>query len=507
MRAWYNWLAVVPLLGFVGCATLHDRAASAVSPSALTSGDERMAEALAHYSLTLISETTLGGSGAALMHLREASAADPSNLPLALKVAAGHVTRKEYGAAITVIKRTLVHHPHSVEAHLVLGIAYQLDSASRLAEREFRTAMRLDPLASEPPLRLASLYIAGDKPRQALVVVDKALEQPAFKAAFAEFAENMGRLYLLGEQPVRAVSFFERAVQADPDRVAIKGLLARAHMAAGNRHAAMKGLLDLAWRYPEDYQTALSLGELFEEEGEIEKAAGYYERAVKAKPGDTTAVLRLVNILLRTKPADAWRLMEETVRKYPDDPALSVYLGLIYSRLKRFDEAVRLYAKVEAAASKGAGNAQGLKPIFYFWYGSACERAGLIEEAERQLGRCIELDANSDQALNYLAYIWADKGIHLDKALEYATRALALAPGEGAYLDTIGWIHYKKGDYHKALYYLKKAAKVMPDDPVVNDHLGDTWDALKEPGKAQRYWQKSLNLETGKQPPSPRGKE
>jgi Tfp pilus assembly protein PilF len=394
-----------------------------------------------------------------------------------------------------------------METHLVLGVAYQLNSASGLAEREFRMAMRLAPSTSEPPIRLASLYIADDKPRQALVVVDKALEQPALKAAFVEFCENMGRLYMLGEQPGWAVSFFERAVKADPDRMALKGLLARAQMEAGNDKAAKAGLLDLSWRYPEDYQIALSLGELFEAEGEEEKAAGYYERAVKTKPGDTTAVLRFVNVLVRTRPADALRFMEETVRKYPEDPALMAYLGLMYSRLERFDEAVRLYAKVDAMVSKGAGTLQTLKPQFYFWYGSACERAGMGEEAERQLGRCIELDANAEQALNYLAYVWADKGIHLDKALEYATRALALAPGEGAYLDTMGWIYYKKGDFKKALYYLKKAARATPDDPVIFDHLGDTWEALNEPGKAQRYWQKSLNLETGKQNPPPQGKE
>lgn len=109
--------------------------------------------------------------------------------------------------------------------------------------------------------------------------------------------------------------------------------------------------------------------------------------------------------------------------------------------------------------------------------------------------------------MNYLAYMWAERGINLDKALEYATRAVKLAPEEGAYLDTLGWVYYQRGEYGKALDFLKKAARRIPDDPVVCDHLGDTWDALKEPGKARYYWQKSVNLEPGKLVPAKGRKE
>jgi hypothetical protein len=93
MRAWHNWLAVGPLLVFVGCTTFRERAAPAVSPSALTLEEERMAGALAHYSLALLSEVTLGGFQDSLAHLRAASADDPGNLDLALKVASGHLAR------------------------------------------------------------------------------------------------------------------------------------------------------------------------------------------------------------------------------------------------------------------------------------------------------------------------------------------------------------------------------------------------------------------------------
>jgi Flp pilus assembly protein TadD len=73
-----------------------------------------------------------------------------------------------------------------------------------------------------------------------------------------------------------------------------------------------------------------------------------------------------------------------------------------------------------------------------------------------------------------------------------------VVPDEGAYLDTLGWVYYRQGEYGKALKCLRKAARAMPDDPVIHDHLGDALYALGEPGEARRYWQKSLELEPGR---------
>jgi Tfp pilus assembly protein PilF len=108
--------------------------------------------------------------------------------------------------------------------------------------------------------------------------------------------------------------------------------------------------------------------------------------------------------------------------------------------------------------------------------------------------RCVALDPEFAQALNYLAYVWAEKGVNLDKAHEYVTRALKLQPREGAFLDTLGWIYYRKGAFREALDYLQQALGIE-DDPVIADHVGDTWSALGEPAKAERFWRRSLKLD------------
>ena len=62
-------------------------------------------------------------------------------------------------------------------------------------------------------------------------------------------------------------------------------------------------------------------------------------------------------------------------------------------------------------------------------------------------------------------------------------------------LDSVGWAYYLVGDLIKAEHFLRKAIKIMPNDPIVNDHYGDILWALNRKTQAIYYWQSVLNFE------------
>ncbi|RMF54915.1 MAG: tetratricopeptide repeat protein, partial [Calditrichaeota bacterium] len=93
--------------------------------------------------------------------------------------------------------------------------------------------------------------------------------------------------------------------------------------------------------------------------------------------------------------------------------------------------------------------------------------------------------------LNNFSYSLAERGIRLEEALEMANRALELEPNNGAFLDTVGWIYFKLGDYQQALYYIKRAVEHREGSAEVLEHLGDVYYQLGEQEKAQEYWQKA----------------
>ena len=92
--------------------------------------------------------------------------------------------------------------------------------------------------------------------------------------------------------------------------------------------------------------------------------------------------------------------------------------------------------------------------------------------------------------------MWADQNRHLDEAEDYIKRALASDPENGAFLDSMGWLHYRQGKYEQALTdSLNAAQELEADDPTVFEHIGDTYSVLNQDAQALEYWQKALVLD------------
>jgi tetratricopeptide (TPR) repeat protein len=91
--------------------------------------------------------------------------------------------------------------------------------------------------------------------------------------------------------------------------------------------------------------------------------------------------------------------------------------------------------------------------------------------------------------------MYAEKGIRLDEAMVLIMKALTIDPDNGAYVDSLGWVYYKQGRYSEALKTIQHAARLVGDDPVVLEHLGDAYCENKLWKEALEEWGKSLKLE------------
>lgn len=95
--------------------------------------------------------------------------------------------------------------------------------------------------------------------------------------------------------------------------------------------------------------------------------------------------------------------------------------------------------------------------------------------------------------LNYMGYMWADKGIKLPDALKMIRKAVDLEPGNGAYLDSLGWVYFKMGEYELAEDNLRQAVNRDQADPTVHMHLGDLYEKTGRIRLAAAQWQLSLD--------------
>ena len=123
---------------------------------------------------------------------------------------------------------------------------------------------------------------------------------------------------------------------------------------------------------------------------------------------------------------------------------------------------------------------------------------GDLQGAELVLREGLKQAPNDASLLNALAWSLAERGVKLDEALDLALQAVKAEPENGAYLDTLGWIHYKRGDYNEAEAQLAKAIERFGKSPGAADawvHLGAVYERKNETDKAIAAYRRAISIQ------------
>ena len=127
--------------------------------------------------------------------------------------------------------------------------------------------------------------------------------------------------------------------------------------------------------------------------------------------------------------------------------------------------------------------------------GIAFERLSMWESAEKDLLNSLSVKPNDAYVINYLAYTWIEKGINIEKSLDMLRKANKLQKNDGYIIDSLGWALFKLKKYKESEKQLELAVRIMPSDPVVNDHFGDVLWMNNKFLQARYYWNYVVNLE------------
>ena len=168
----------------------------------------------------------------------------------------------------------------------------------------------------------------------------------------------------------------------------------------------------------------------------------------------------------------------------PKDIGISEYLAQFYFYKKNPQEAIKIYEKILET------NPDYITAIF--WLGYLYDDVGRRQDAINAWKQGLEIDETYHPILNSLGYIYAEEGINLDEAETMLSVALKAEPENGAYLDSLGWVFFKKGDLAQAEEYLTKAISYVKD-PDIYEHLGDLYIELGDVEKAMSYYEEGLS--------------
>lgn len=357
--------------------------------------------------------------------------------------------------ALEVVDRVLRQVPDSdraraLRAHLLSAVGRYPEAAAA-----FRKQVKKNPGDVDLKLSLAwSLSRMGDL-EEARRWLDRAWELVAVDAVSTNAlrcAVTGARVELVAENPLVAREWLARV--ADPTE-------------AGEEYVR---LLGETYRQEEDWRNGVSALARLQPllAGSSRLAAEAIEAEFKIRSGDSRAWTRLRPLL------DS------------DDPE-AVVAGLqVLQITDRWPEAVR---EAESARQRFPDSREIL-----FIQAASLERLDRFDDAEAAFLELLENDPDDDAVANYLGYLWAERDVRLEEALELVNLAVSADPENAAYLDSLGWVHYRLGAMDEAEFWLRRAVELNDGDGTLLVHLGEVLVARGEIDEGIRYLRLGLDL-------------
>jgi len=482
--------------------------------------------------------------------MQQAQALDPESIYLRRELASLWLMKKDPAAAIELLDEILAEHPDDVETLILAGRIHQNLNQRQKAIDAYSRVIDLDPTQQNVYLALGGMYMDQERWGEAQSVYQQMVAH--FPGAYAGYF-FLGRISAITGDAKAARKYYQKTLDIEPDlvepRFELGGLyesekkykkaaavykdilkhnpnntqarLALAHVTyrRGYKTKATKMLVSLGKMSLDDQEIVRILVRQYLDSQDYEAASIIIHGMLKGAPDSSdlkylngvaldgigkkaAAIDQLKQVAPDSRffqnaavhAALLYQEMEqlqaaidfllETIQKDPQNTEFRLYLGSIYEQMEA-------YAKAEKALKEGLD----LEPDnsrLYFRLGVVYDKWGKKEASIAAMKQVLRVEPDNPNALNYLGYTYADMGINLDEAEQLILKALEHKPGDGYITDSLAWVYYQRGQYEKALPLLEQASRLVPDDPVVKEHLGDVYAKLGMTEEALESYRQSI---------------
>jgi tetratricopeptide (TPR) repeat protein len=329
----------------------------------------------------------------------------------------------------------------------------------------------------------AKLLLSLGRSDEAVVSLDKAVENnPDDQALRLTYA----RLLVDIKDYEKARAQFEKLHQASPDDAELLytlGLLSLESQRLDDAEKYMMMLVELKQR---EGEAQYYLGRIFENRKQYDVAIDWYGQ-VHVGDYKFDAQLRIADMLgLSGRTEEAVEHLDAILKGSQSDGSLvRIYIakGELLRAARRYEEAMAVF---NTALEIVPGNSDLL-----YSRALVAERLGRIDMLEADIKFILKTEPNNAHALNALGFTLADQTDRYEEAYAYIKRAIEINPDDAAIIDSWGWIHYRMGDYDKAIALLRTALSRF-DDAEIASHLGEVLWVSGNQDEARSIWQKAL---------------
>ena len=485
----------------------------------------------------------------AIDRMQQALVLDPESVYLKRELANMWLLKKNTGEAVRLLETILAHHPDDVDTLILLGRVRQSSDPQQAADALERV-IALDPSRENVYLVLGGIYMDQEQWDPAKAVYEKLVTK--FPGAYAGYF-FLGRISAIQGEDRAAESYFRKTLQLEPRLAEPYFELGAIYEAQGSFKKAEKAYGEVLKQNPDNIQAQMALAHVHFQSGKKKKAAEELAQLGRMSIDDGEVVRVLVRSYLDTQNyAAASIILNGMMAGAPDHSDLNylagvaldgegkkkaaitqfrkvkptsrfyqnaaVHAALLYQELDELDTAIAFlhgvidkdpqnpefrlylgsfYEQTEAYDKAEAALKEGLvldpnNSRLYFRLGVVYDKLGRKDDSIAAMEKVIHLDPENANALNYLGYTYADMGVKLGEAEQLIRRALKQKPGDGYIIDSLAWVFYKRGQYDEALPLMEQAVTLVPDDPVVREHLGDVYSRLGLTQKALQSYRRAI---------------
>ena len=506
-------------------------------------------EGYAHYTAALQFEDA-GRMREALVHYRQAAAADPGNAPLVFHTAELALNYESRAGALKLLEDCVKASPGSSAPSLNLArflVTYPGDDPFEpdRAAKVLISALSRFPQDAVLYRESVTLFLARNARDDAVKALETAAKQtvddpefwietgraaqqvwplnhpdfkeqhrakvnPFFEKALKlaqnperpELELDVAKYYLVSNQLEKAAQVAEMMNKRHPEPEAAR-LLVRLYQTLDREEDAMNLLEEVLKASPSDVEQRRLLIGMYERKEMFEKAVPHAEALIQVAGGDSGDYMNLSRLLLLTRQSEkALQLSKRSLVLFPNNPHFTLQAAWANRANKRYDESLRYYEQTETLARAVAPDL--LNAIFYQSWGETLQGTRKFEDAAQKYQKSISLVPQDDPTqaavvLNNLGYMWLDQDKNLDQAGEFIRKANQLSPKNPVYLDSLGWFHYKKGNFPEALKVLQEVESTLKapgqEDAEIFAHIGLVYAGLGNKGKALEYLEKAVGLD------------
>jgi len=272
----------------------------------------------------------------------------------------------------------------------------------------------------------------------------------------------------------------------------IYNLINEENLKVNKSHSYQKILLEFSiFLEPKMDIAKYALAEIYNFEKTYDTAFKILDTIPKKSFFSLAANLKKLDILKSSSMNKKYKTLLFKIKNiWPNNKFVLYRSASYYKSKKQYQKSLKIYKKI---LNNYNSNDRAL-----FLYASNLDKLGEWEEAKTLFLQLLKKNPHDTFTLNYVSYKLALKNQELELALDLIKKALILDPDNGYFLDTLGWVEYKRNNFNSAVYFLEKSVSILPRSAEVIDHLGDCYFMLNRKKEAIFEWNKALKYETDK---------